>query len=246
MGVLDRFERSVERVVNGAFARAFKSEVQPVELASALRREVDTTAAVVGQGRTLVPNAFTIDLSPADHERTSSWEDDLADELTEAVTEHARTQRYSFLGPVSIRFVRDGDLATGVFRVRSARVRGHIAPGTSAVATRSRPVLDIDGRRYQLTTEHTTIGRGSECDVVLDDPGVSRRHAEVVRAGARAQLVDLASTNGTVVDGVDLDGASGRTAPLADGSTIVLGRTRIVFLSGHDEDDEDDGAVQEW
>ncbi|SDQ22646.1 DUF3662 and FHA domain-containing protein [Quadrisphaera sp. DSM 44207] len=234
MGVLDRFERSVERVVNGAFARAFKSEVQPVELASALRRETDTTAAVVGPDRTLVPNAFTVELGPSDHDRICTWQDDLAEELAASVTDHARSQRYSFPGPVSVRFVRDEELATGVFRVRSARVRGAIAPATAAVATPARPVLDVDGHRYQVTGDRTVLGRGSDCDVVLDDPGVSRRHAEVVLDGARAAIHDLGSTNGTVVDGVRLDGPSTRTAPLRDGSTVLLGRTRVTFLSGAD------------
>jgi Protein of unknown function (DUF3662)/FHA domain len=231
VGVLDRFERGVERVVNGAFARAFKSEVQPVELASALRREVDTTAAIVGQDRILVPNAFTIELGPDDHARISSWQDDLAEELVGTVTEHARTQRYSFPGPVSVRFVLDAELGTGVFRVRSARVRGTIAPATAAVATPVHPVLDVEGRRYQLTADRTVLGRGSECDVVVDDPGVSRRHAEVVRAGERASVRDLGSTNGTVVDGVRLDG-SGVPVALHDGSTLLLGRTRVTYVSG--------------
>ncbi len=232
MGVLDRFERSVERVVNGVFAKAFKSEVQPVELASALRREVDTTSAVVGPGRTLVPNAFTIDLGEADHARLSSWEDSLADELTTAVTEHARAQRYSFAGPVSVRLQRDDELGTGVFRVRSARVRGGIAPASSAVATPAHPVLEVDGRSYQVTAERTVIGRGSECDVVVDDPGTSRRHLEVVRADGRTTVHDLGSTNGTTVDGRRLDDAGGRTAVLHDGSRIQLGRTTVLFLSG--------------
>ncbi|TXR55953.1 FhaA domain-containing protein [Quadrisphaera setariae] len=243
MGVLDRFERSVERVVNGVFAKAFKSEVQPVELASALRREVDTTSAVVGPGRTLVPNAFTIDLGPSDHERLSSWEDALASELATAVTEHARAQRYSFSGPVTVRLQRDEELATGVFRVRSARVRGGIAPATSAVATPAHPVLEVDGRSYQMTSERTVIGRGSECDVVVDDPGTSRRHLEVVRSGGRTTVHDLGSTNGTTVDGRRLDEAGGRTAVLHDGSRIQLGRTTVVFHSG---DSTGDDADQEW
>lgn len=238
MGVLDRFERGVERVVNGAFARAFKSEVQPVELASALRREIDTTAAVVGPGRTLVPNAFTLELSPTDHERFSAWADGLAEELTASVTEHAAHQRYSFPGPVTVRLVRDEELGTGVFRVRSARVRGTIAPATSAVATPAHPVLVVDGRSYQLTADRTVIGRGSDCDVVLDDPGVSRHHAEVVRSGTRTTLTDLGSTNGTVVDGRRLDGTTSRSALLEDGSTVLLGRARIEFVSGAGRDDD--------
>lgn len=230
MGILDRFERRVERVVNGAFAKAFKAEVQPVELASALRREADTSAAVVARDRTLVPNAFTVELGAADHERLAQWEDTLVDELVEHVTEHARSQRYSFAGPVTVRLVRDEELDTGVFRVRSARVKGTIAPATAAVATVSRPVLDVDGRRYQLTGPVTVIGRGSEADVVLDDPGVSRRHAELRLAEGGATVRDLGSTNGTWVDGERVG-----TAHLSDGSTVSVGRTRITFLTRTEE-----------
>lgn len=230
MGVLDRFERGVERVVNGAFAKAFKSEVQPVELASALRREADTTAAVVGQDRTLVPNAYTIELGPTDHERLASWEEQLATELTTSLTDHARGQHYSFPGPVSIQLVRDEDLATGVFRVRSARVRGGVAPGTAANATVAHPVLDIDGSRFQLTKRITLLGRGAECDVVIDDPGSSRKHAEIKVDAGRILIRDLGSTNGTIVDGHRLGGQA-KVAELKDGSRIAVGRTSITVIS---------------
>lgn len=236
MGVLDRFERGIERAVSGAFARAFKAEVQPVELASALRRETDTEAAVVARDRVLVPNAFVIELGPSDHDRVAQWDDTLAEELADAVTEHARHQRYAFVGPVSVRFHRDESLDTGVFRVRSARVKGRIAPATAATATPRHPVLDVDGRRYQLTREVTVIGRGSDADVVLDDPGVSRRHAEIRLDDHGALVRDLGSTNGTFVDGERT-----ASARLTDGSRLTLGRTRItVHLAG--DDDQDEGA----
>lgn len=226
MGVLDRFEKGVERAVHGVFAKAFKSEVQPVELASALRREADTSAAVVARDRTLVPNAFLINLGSADYERLTAWEDSLVDELAEAVTAHARQQRYSFVGPVTVRFEEDEELDTGVFTVRGARVKGRVAPATSATATAGHPVLDVDGRKYQLTGTRTVLGRGSEADIVVDDPGVSRQHAEIRLAGATAVLRDLGSTNGTFVDG-----ERAGTARLVDGSTITMGRTRIRFSS---------------
>ena len=234
MGVLDRFERGIERAVNGAFARAFKSEVQPIELASALRRETDTEAAVVARDRTLVPNAFVIQLGPADHERIATWDDTLADELVASVTDHARQQRYAFVGPVSVRFEQDETLETGVFRVRSARVKGTVAPATAATATPSQPVLDVDGRRYQLTGPVTVLGRGSDADVVLDDAGVSRRHAEIRVDDGDVVARDLGSTNGTFVDGERI-----QTARLRDGSTITVGRTRITVSLRNDRSDED-------
>jgi len=227
VGVIDKFERGIERVVNGAFAKAFRSEVQPVELASALRREADTQAAVMGRGRTLVPNVYTITLGSSDHERVSAWQDALVDELTSSVTEHARQQQYSFVGPVSVRFTVDEDLPTGVYEVKSQRAKGTVAPAaTAAVATVNHPVLDVDGRRYQLTATRTVLGRGSEADIVVDDPGVSRKHAEITLTGDGAVIKDLGSTNGTFVDEQRIS-----TRRLHDGTQINMGRTRITFNS---------------
>ncbi len=232
MGALDRFERRVERAVSGAFAKAFRSEVKPVELASALRKEADTSAAVVGRGRTLVPNAYLITLGDADYDRFATWQDSLVSELEDAVTQHARSQRYAFVGPVSVQIEHDDELQTGVFRIRGARVKGSVAPATAAVATVSHPVLDIDGRRYQLNNKRTVLGRGTDCDIVLDDPGVSRHHAEVTLDGGGASLRDLGSTNGSYVDG-----ERATAARLSHGSVITVGRTRILF-SNHNADAE--------
>ncbi|WP_143447389.1 DUF3662 domain-containing protein, partial [Kineosporia sp. R_H_3] len=123
MGVLDRFEKGIERAVNGAFAKAFRSEVQPVEIASALRRECDEKASVVGRDRTIAPNTFVVELGRADHDRLGEWETALGDELSAAVHEHARQQRYAFVGPVQVQFAEADDLDTGVFRVRSQTAR---------------------------------------------------------------------------------------------------------------------------
>ncbi|WP_432483944.1 FhaA domain-containing protein [Kineococcus esterisolvens] len=224
MGVLDRFERGVERAVNGVFARAFRSEVQPVEVASALRRELDDRAAVLARGRTLVPNSFIVELGRADHDKIASWQDTLADELVAAVTQHAEKQRYSFVGPVRVDFHESDDLETGVFRVLSSTVKGRVAPATARTSTAGRPQLEVDGRGYVLTEAVTVLGRGSEADVVVDDPGVSRRHAEVRVGPAGARLVDLGSTNGTFVDGERVS-----STDLFDGATITLGRTRAVY-----------------
>ncbi len=123
MGVLDRFEKGIERAVNGVFARAFRSEVQPVELASAIKREADDNASVVGRNRTIAPNDYVIELGPADHRRLAQWEDALGDELATVLNDHALQQRYAFVGPVAVRFERSDELDTGLFRVRSRTVR---------------------------------------------------------------------------------------------------------------------------
>ena len=123
MGVLDRFEKGIERAVNGVFARAFRSEVQPVELASALKREADDNASVVGRNRTIAPNDYVVELGPVDHRRLAQWEDALGDELSSVLNDHALQQRYAFVGPIRVKFEHAEDLDTGVFRVRSRTVR---------------------------------------------------------------------------------------------------------------------------
>jgi len=123
VGVLDRFEKGIERAVNGAFAKAFRSEVQPVEIASALRRECDDRSSIVGRDRVIAPNSFVVELGPGDYERLGEWKDALGDELTAVVHDHARQQRYAFVGPVGVTFEQAADLDTGEFRVRSATSR---------------------------------------------------------------------------------------------------------------------------
>ena len=234
MGVLDKFEKGVERAVSTAFAKAFRSEVKPVELVGALRREVDDRAAVVGRDRTVVPNQFTLELSPADHEKVDAWGAELlADELAAAVTEHATQQRYAFVGPVTVTFAEDGTLETGRFEVRSAVVRGTAAPATSVAGSPRHPLVDIDGQRYLLTGPVTVIGRGSEADIIVDDPGISRRHLEIRVTPDGVIATDLGSTNGTFVEGHQVPAAT-----LVDGNTLTIGRTRIMFWTGSDEDED--------
>ena len=233
MGVLDKFEKGVERVVSTAFAKAFRSEVKPVELASALRREVDDRAAVVGRDRTVVPNEFTIDLAPSDYQQVEQWgAETLADELAANVTEHATSQRYAFVGPVTVAFLENTELETGRFLVRSATVRGAVAPATTVAASQRHPLVDIDGQRYLLTGPVTVIGRGSEADIVVDDPGVSRRHLEIRVTPDAVVATDLGSTNGTYVEGHLVPAAT-----LVDGNTVTIGRTRILFWTGDDDEE---------
>jgi len=230
MGILDKFEQGVERVVNGAF-KVNRSEVKPVELASALRREVDRRAAAVGVGRTVVPNEFTIELSPTDLANYEEWgAEALADELAENVTAHATKQHYAFVGPVTVSFEEDTELAPGRFELRSATVRGAVAPATANAPSPRHPLLDIDGQRYLLTGPVTVIGRGSEADIIVDDPGVSRRHLEIRVTPEGVVATDLGSTNGVFVEGHQVPAAT-----LVDGNTITIGRTRIMFWTGADD-----------
>jgi hypothetical protein len=137
VGVLGRFEKGIERAVNGAFARAFRSEVQPVELASAIKREADDNASVVGRNRTIAPNDYVIELGPADHRRLAQWEEALGDELSAVLNDHALQQRYAFVGPVKVRFERSEELDTGVFRVRSRTARPEHGDGDEQAGRRA-------------------------------------------------------------------------------------------------------------
>lgn len=128
MGVFDRVERGLERAVHGAFAKAFKAEVQPVEIASAMRRAMDDRAATIGHGRTFVPNLFTIELAPTDFERLTGFSEMLTDELVASAQEHAESQRYQPGGPIEVTFVAKEDLETGVFRVRPSTAKARPAP----------------------------------------------------------------------------------------------------------------------
>jgi hypothetical protein len=121
--MFDRVERGLERAVHGVFAKAFKSEVQPVEIASAMRRAMDDRATTIGHGRTFVPNLFTIELAPTDYERLTGFSDMLTDELVASAQEHAESQRYQPGGPIQVHFLSKEDLDTGVFRVRPATAK---------------------------------------------------------------------------------------------------------------------------
>ncbi len=215
MGLLDNFEKGLERAVNGAFAKTFKSGLQPIEITSALRRQLDTTAAVVARDRILVPNKFTVRLSPSDFDRMTAIGPALIDELTQLVQQHATAQHYSFAGGISITLQQDSALSEGLVEIDSANVKGTVA---------WTPVLDIAGARHPIVRARTVIGRGAEADVTVDDSGISRRHVEILWDGSRAQLNDLGSTNGST-----LNGAPVTKAPLPPDSVIDIGRTRIVF-----------------
>jgi hypothetical protein len=227
VGVLDRFERRLDKMVNGAFARAFKAEVQPVEIASALQRECDDKSAIVGRGRTIVPNKFRVELGPHDFTRLAVYTEPLAQELADVVKEHAGEQGYALVGPVAVALERADDLETGMFRVTSHAERGPIEPDPTLPPAH----LELDGKLLPLTQDVVVIGRSTEADLRIDDPGISRRHA-MLRLRPTPSISDLGSTNGTVVDGVVVDGIRVEQVDLRDGSVLSFGSTSAIFRYG--------------
>jgi hypothetical protein len=250
LGVLQRFERRLEGMVEGAFARAFRSELQPVEVASAVQREMDDRAAIVAKGRTLVPNDFVVELAESDHERLDVYAESLGVELANLARDYAKEQGYSFVGPVRMRFEGVPDMTTGTFRIRSGVIRGSTIEGgeirlpasdlprTAGRGFPGHPRLLVSGpgapgspggsageqHTYDLVTPVTLLGRGTDCDLRLVDPGVSRHHAELRVENDQVVLVDLSSTNGTFVNGQPV-----RRVALTDGTHVSLGRTTLVF-----------------
>ncbi len=225
MGVLKRFEQRLEGLVNGTFAKVFKSEVQPVEIAGALQRECDNNATIWNRERTVVPNDFVVELSPPDYERLSPYSGQLGDELASMVRDYAKQQRYTFMGPIKVHLEKADDLDTGLYRVRSrtlasstsqqAPQHGGAAPAAGAAGggypprPASAPPVPASPPSYappplrlgraaaghrdaalgrdqrqppQISGPTLVLGRSTEADVRIDDPGVSRRHCEI-RAG---------------------------------------------------------------
>ncbi|MFJ5530312.1 FhaA domain-containing protein [Streptomyces sp. NPDC093261] len=275
MGVLKKFEQRLEGLVNGTFAKVFKSEVQPVEIAGALQRECDNNATIWNRDRTVVPNDFIVELSAPDYERLSPYSGQLGDELAGMVGDYAKQQRYTFMGPVKVHLEKADDLDTGLYRVRSrtlasstnqqapapAAPSGRQGPGgygyppsaapagappvpsapppggrpggygypqpsgqaAPASGGRTRHWIEINGTRHQISRPTLVLGRSTEADVRIDDPGVSRRHCEI-RTGTPSTIQDLGSTNGIVVDGQHTTRAT-----LRDGSRIVVGSTTIIY-----------------
>lgn len=295
MGVLKRFEQRLEGLVNGTFAKVFKSEVQPVEIAGALQRECDNNATIWNRDRTVVPNDFIVELSAPDYERLSPYSVQLGDELAGMVRDYAKQQRYTFMGTVKVHLERAADLDTGLYRVRSRTLASsesqHAQPGhpgrpqpshqqgppaqqarpgypqpqqpgpaapqrpaapppipagpppgagprsgpapvtrlpgtgvpAGSPAANARRWIEINGTRHQISRATLVLGRSTEADVRVDDPGVSRRHCEI-RVGTPSVVQDLGSTNGIVVDGQHT-----QRATLRDGSRIVVGSTTIVY-----------------
>lgn len=225
MSAFDKFEKGVENAVNSIFSRAFSANLQPVELATGIKKSMDDRAAEITRDRTVVPNDFTVALSPKDFEKISEWgESELLHELGKVAKNYAREQRYTFLGPIQIRFEQRDSLPKGKLVVASASKRGAVAPATYTDASAQNPIIEIGDERYILTGPVTTIGRGSSCDITLDDSGVSRKHLELRITPHGVIARDLDTTNGSFVEGHRITAAT-----LVDGNTITIGRTKIMF-----------------
>ena len=230
MGIFARFEKKVEGAVSGAFARAFKGDVQPVEIAARLQRELDAEAKLLSRNKRLVPNEFNVRLSQHDHDKLAPYATTLNAELATALRNHARETGYVFNGPVKVVFELDSSLPTGRFTVDSEAVAG-ITPRSGRASetsiNRAPLVLEVNGTRHPLQPPGLVIGRGTEADLRINDPGISRRHAQirVNAAGPQVQIdiVDLGSTNGITVDGQRV-----QQAALQEGSRIEIGSTRML------------------
>ncbi len=245
MNVLRSLESKLAGLVEGTFSRAFKSEVRPVEIARKLARELDQHK-VVSVSRTYVPNEYTVWLSVRDRAQFDGYEDDLRDELSAYLLEHARRERVAFMSRPEISFETDERLRLGEFGIQARLVRadqqgavraeaGHTSvysvaerlsePLQQPNVSRTRAQLRHEGRAILLTGEGVVLGRSRECDVVVSDENVSRRHAEVRPHGGAWVVRDLGSTNGIRVNGTRVNGAQ----PLRPGDTIELGQSAVTF-----------------
>ena len=237
MGGLQRFEQRLEQVISGAFARAFRSAVQPVEIAAALQRECDNNAQILSRDRRLVPNSFHVELSQTDLDRLAPYDTAMAKELVDQLQSHADAQSYVFPGPVALAFESADDLTTGRFRIRS-EAQAKVTGNTSYTQVRrARAVLEVNGTQHPLQAPGLVIGRGTEADVRINDPGVSRRHVEFVVTGHDDDLMveakDLGSTTGMLVDDRKVPRAT-----LRDGSRVKVGNTTMTMRVVKDEGDD--------
>jgi hypothetical protein len=254
MSVLRSIESKLESLFEGVFGRAFRTNVQPVELARKLIKEMDDHRNV-SVSRVYVPNEYTVYLSEADREQFASYERQLQDELAEYLAEHARRENYALLTPPKVELETDDDLDIGVFGIATRMAQteaaaagepeGEVEPGHTMVYKPTAPpvpqpteaaspvdlgierevaVLSWDGQRHQIDKRRVVLGRSKDADLQVADPNVSRRHAELRQEGATYWLIDLDSTNG-----VEVRGKRVKRLKLEDGTRFTIGSTEIAF-----------------
>jgi hypothetical protein len=248
VSVLQRFEKRLEGLVEGAFAKVFKGVVHPVEILNAMQREAEAHKAILAGGRTLVPNRYVIDLSPYDHSRLAPYAAALAQELAQSQAEFIGEQGWTVYGDVIVEIDRGEGLDTGMFRVTAEVYTGgdvgpqpayeapspyqqydqqqYPGPGGPGGPGPGRTVRLVagDGRSYPLSIGSTVIGRGDQANLRLPDVGISRRHARLDFDGAQVVLTDLGSTNGTMVNGQRVSAVA-----LNPGDMIQIGTTTLTF-----------------
>lgn len=215
--VLQGFERRLEHLVEGAFARVFRSGLRPVELGRRLVRQMDLDRTIDVRGRPLAPNAFVVHLATEDLDRFAEIHDALVKELCDAARDHGREESYAFMGPIAVELVEDDRMRTGQFEVEAHFVAGEGGTGAGSL------VLPT-GDRYVLGDHAVVIGRLPDCEITVLDSNVSRRHAKVEPRGDAFVVVDLGSTNGTRINGVRV-----AEHQLRDGDEVTVGNTRLVF-----------------
>jgi hypothetical protein len=198
LGFLDKLEKGIERVVTGAFSKTFKSELQPIEIAAAIRAHMDANASVVSRDRILVPNKFEIFLSTADFGRLKLIADRLKLELANLANEHAKKQGYQFAGNLSLELKESGQLHVGQVQIMAS------SPVSEPGEVEWLPMLEVigDGLQFNLHKQRTKVGRDGTSDIQINDSSLSRQHFELIWDGKRAGIRDLGSTNGTFVGGV--------------------------------------------
>jgi len=226
--VLRQLEEKIAGLVEGAFSRAFRSEVRPVEIARKLAREMDRNRRV-SLSRTYAPSEYVVHLSTADRRRLAAYEGGMVAELAAYLLEHARRERLELLARPVIELRTDERLSLGEFGIEAlpseiGDATGSLRPAISGGWAR----LSVGDRTVALPAAGVTIGRATDCDVVLDDPGVSRRHAALRPAAGGWVIEDLGSTNGVLVNGRRV----GEPRALAPGDRIELGAILLTFELG--------------
>jgi hypothetical protein len=241
LGILSEFERRLEGVIEGIFTKAFRTGLQPVELANRILREMDANKTI-GVHEVWVPNGFVFSLSPSDRERLGHIEKSLRRELEQVVKEGAEERGWGLVGPPQVQFETDESLKEGEFRCEPVLVEGPTTSGRAPIVVPAQTathaantgaqsdaelVLIENGKRstaFPLAKDRVTIGRLPESDIVVSDPAASRQHAEIRRREGSFSISDLGSTNGTKVN----EAAIGEHQ-LEEGDRITIGRTILEF-----------------
>jgi len=248
MSVLRSLEEKIAGLVEGTFGRVFRTQVRPVEIARKLAREMEEHKTV-SVSRTYVPNEYVVWLGPEDRRRFDGVEQEVIDELSAYLLEHARREKLALVSRPQITFDTDERLRLGEFGIQARLVRpvaeaveqadhGHTMIYSSAARAqedlheardtrRGRAMLLAEGKRYAVGPAGATIGRSRECDIVLSDSNVSRRHAELRPLGDGWTVTDLGSTNGVRVNGRKL--APNEPHALKAGDRIDVGTVDARF-----------------